>query len=134
MGNDPTPNFIPASTWLCHLAVELGCDGCTKGERQVVLPGDLELCSAALGRPFQKQQSFSMVPPCTVYATIVSRPGLRVGFPLLITTQIDLQRVLESISEKKQYSLSLSFFFSLSKTHLFKLKGNVSSGVNRNPA
>lgn len=119
----PVPGCV---TWPLNLALMAA----TKGERQVVSPGSLQLCSVALGSPFQKQQSFSMVPPCTLYATIVSRSIPREGFPLPIPTTAYLQRVLETVSEKKQYSLSKS----LSKTHLSELKGNMSSGVNRNPA
>lgn len=115
----PEPGCV---IWLLNLAVTAAA----KGERQVVL--------AALGSPFQKQQSFSMVPPCTLYATIAVRPIPGVEFPLPIPTQAYLKRVLEAISEKKQYCLSLPFLFSLSKTHLSELKGNMPSSVNRNPA
>lgn len=115
----PEPGCV---IWLLNLAVTAAA----KGERQVVL--------AALGSPFQKQQSFSMVPPCTLYATIAIRPIPGVEFPLPIPTQAYLKRVLEAISEKKQYCLSLPFLFSLSKTHLSELKGNMPSSVNRNPA
>lgn len=123
----PEPGCV---IWLLNLAVTAAA----KGERQVVLPGGLECCSAALGSPFQKQQSFSTVPPCTLCATIAVRPVPGVEFPLPIPTQAYLKRVLEAISEKKQYCLSLSFLFSLSKTHLSELKGNMPSSVNRNPA
>lgn len=115
----PEPGCV---IWLLNLAVTAAA----KGERQVVL--------AALGSPFQKQQSFSMVPPCTLHATIAVRPIPGVEFPLPIPTQAYLKRVLEAISEKKQYCLSLPFLFSLSKTHLSELKGNMPSSVNRNPA
>lgn len=43
----PEPGCV---IWLLNLAVTAAA----KGERQVVLPGALECCSAALGSPFQK--------------------------------------------------------------------------------
>lgn len=63
-----------------------------------------------------------------------ARPVPKAGFPQSITTQTYLQRVLEAISEKRQYCLSLPFLFSLSKIHLSELKGNVASGVNTIPS
>jgi len=123
----PEPGCV---TWPLNLAVTAA----TKAERQVVSPSDLEHCSAGPGCPIQKEQSFSTVPPCTLYATTVARPVPRAQLLLPIQTQAYLQTVLEVISEEKQYSFSLSLLFSLSKTHLPKLKRNMSSGVNRNPA
>ena len=104
----PEPGCV---IWPLNLAVTAA----TKGERQFVLPCGLEHCSAGRGSPFQKQRSFSMVPPWSLYATTVARPVHRVGFPLPIPTQAYLQRALETISEKKQYSLYLAFLFPLAK-------------------